>query len=516
MERAIINRLYTFSRTQPDRVALSDTSGLQISYGRLWEIASRLSMRLGEFQQDTDFAFVLTNRGILQAVSIVAALMCGHPLAIIDVRQGSARIASMLNQGRRGIGIVDAIGEKLLGQIDVFEDNSAVTYYLRMESSSFEPRSGQIPLGQEAYAHIDSSSPVPKGTGLIIYTSGSTGCPKGVCVSVEDIDARAAVEQSWFELQDNDRILGLLPINFDVGLAQLLGSLFSGSQYIFSYSWFPSDIIQRIRVDRPTGLAMSPMVWKGLLKVKDKQQLWSAFNTLRYVTLSGGTLGISEQTEILQNLTSAQLIKTYGQTEMFRIASLKVGNDIEALKSVGYAYPGVEMFITDDSGRVVSPGQVGNISAKGMGKMIGYVGNAVISTDDPIQTGDLGYIDDSGRLCISGRKGDMVKIMDQRIFPSDVAQSIKEILNVSDAVVIASGGEGPKLDAVLEVEFSAVNDQHKILKLLRQRLASHLVPRRLYFIDKIPTTFNGKVDFTAIREFIREQENNDQVHIPQQ
>ena len=508
METKLVNRIRTFAQSQPDRIALSDAQGMQLSYRQLWQAAERIGQNIEQCPQHTDFAFVLANKGILQAVAIVAGLICNQPLAIIDLRQGSARVASMLNQGRSVIGIVDAAGEKLLDQINATGETIPVSYCLKIDTDSLQPQ--PIPVTTMlAAADISATAVVPNGTALIIYTSGSTGTPKGVCIGAMDLDARADTEQSWFELSGQDRILGVLPLNFDVGLTQLLGTLYAGGQYIFSASWLPTDIVKQITIKQPAGLAMSPMIWKGLLKIKDQERLWTQLNTLRYVTLSGGTLDIQEQQQIVANLHSATLIKTYGQTEMFRIASRKLNKAADALAAIGNAYPGVEFFITDDHGLPVTAGHSGNISARGMGQMIGYVGNPVTIAGEPILTGDLGFIDSEGRLTISGRKSDMIKILDQRVFPQDVANSIKNILQVSDAVVIATDDSEPKLLAVVEIDIRDPQTEQLMLKTLRQQLASHLVPRRLYCIDRIPATLNGKVNTMAIREFIREQEKSE-------
>ncbi|WP_226663473.1 class I adenylate-forming enzyme family protein [Microbulbifer aggregans] len=504
MTETLVEKVALYAGSLAEIPAISDTFGNDLTYSELWAAASGIAGKLQEIRENIDFAFVMANRGPLQAIAILAARISGVPLAIIDIRQGSARIASMLNQGNSIAGIVDKIGENLLGKTDELEGLSSVSGYLKVELDNFQSDWMIFPCATEDSAGSDKAKCVPDRTALIIYTSGSTGNPKGVCIGESDLDERARVEKDWFGIQAEDCVLGVLPINFDVGLTQLLGTLFAGGHYVFSSSWFPADILKQISLYRPCGLAMSPMIWKGLLKVHDTDQLWGQLNTLRYVTLSGGPLPLPDLLVINQNLKNTVFVKTYGQTEMFRIASCKVVNEAD-LESVGGVYPGVEISITDDSGQVLPSGREGNIQAQGLGRMLGYVGEVNKDIQSPVVTGDVGYLDDSGRLVISGRKSDMLKILDQRVFPQDVANTIKGVLNVSDVVVLvsdASGSSDPVLSAVVEMDDPGLGDEQAAKGILRQRLASHIVPRNIYFIEKLPETLSGKIDIPAVRDIV--------------
>ncbi|WP_428241879.1 class I adenylate-forming enzyme family protein [Gynuella sp.] len=504
----LIQQLQQFADSQPNRIALSDTQGTQITYRQLWQRGCQIAAILDQYQDKNDFSFVLANKGILQAVAIIGGLISQHPLAIIDLRQGSARVAEMLQQGRNLVGLIDSNGRKLLDQLTV---SNTPLPTIHCHSIDYEDPSDDVQTIAGTFNHPASmvTDIVPPKTALIIYTSGSTGMPKGVCIGSPDLDARLTTEQQWFEINAQECILGVLPVNFDVGLTQLLGTLFAGAEYVFCYSWFPADIIKQITLVSPSGLAMSPMIWKGLLRFKDQELLWQTLNQLRYVTLSGGAIDLADQQKIIRHLRQARLIKTYGQTEMFRIAAHKVAPDTDALNSVGQAYPGVSFVILDERGQPLPAGETGVVAAWGMGKMLGYVGNQ--KNDEPasmILTGDLGHIDEQGRLTISGRQNDMVKILDQRVFPQDVAHNLKAILNVADAVVVATEEAEPRLIAVLEYGSDHYLSKQAMLKILRQQLASHLIPKHLYQIDKIPATLNGKVNMTAIKAFIREQEQH--------
>jgi acyl-CoA synthetase (AMP-forming)/AMP-acid ligase II len=497
---SFVSTLFAHSQEAPDALALTVGKGESISYAALWQQATALADKLTCCKGST-FVFVLSHRNHMQVVAILAGLIAKVPVAIIDFRQGKSRVANMLQQGQDLIGLVDNAGEKLLQ--DLFSENKLNNVFSYLSLEAVENDFTFLKQEQEK-EQVDSIFDIPQSVALILFTSGSTGHPKGVCITYDDIDSRCATEKEWFNIKKGDCILGVLPLNFDVGLVQLLGSLYSGAHHIMAASWLPADILKSIEKWSATGLAMSPMVWQGLLKTKNQDSLWQTLNRLRYVTLSGGTLDVKTLEHISKNLVNATLVKTYGQTEMFRIASLKVDSEGNHLQSVGPIYPGVQVSIVDEQGKELTAGKQGEIVATGMGAMGGYLSSGGCQKVGTIFTGDLGYFDESGNLIVNGRKNEMIKIFDQRVFPADVANSLQEILNVSPVYVVVSGGEEPHLIAA--VESSKVSKSiAEMMLTIRQNLASHIVPKQLLVLDEIPETLSGKIDAVRVRKIAANQ-----------
>ena len=344
---SFVDQLVALSEQQPAAPSLTVGKNETVDYQTLWSRSVELADKLKLASKDSDFAFILCHRNEMQVIAIIAVLIAGVPTAIVDLRQGNARIANMLSQGNGLCGLVDSAGQKVLTELLAESKLTTVKSYLSLEQSDNEC----VEVGFTS----DLKSHLPIDSALILFTSGSTGEPKGVCITKSDIDQRCITEKNWFELSQEDKILGVLPLNFDVGLIQLLGSLYSGAHHVMASSWLPADILKNIERWGVTGLALSPMVWQGLLKSKDHEVLWDFLNRLRYVTLSGGTLAKTTLDYVAKSLTQTAFIKTYGQTEMFRIAALKIQanetvDNADALYSVGAAYPNVSLSVVDDSG----------------------------------------------------------------------------------------------------------------------------------------------------------------------
>ena len=505
---SLIEHVNGFAQTAADASALTAGNNVTLNYQQLWQQTEQLAQTLADATKQVDMIVVISHRNHLQVVSLLAGLYLNCPVAIMDLRQGSERLVDILQQGHELLCLVDTQGDKVLAPLLADERLPFVQFYYLLETVADYPER----ITTKAFECFNTQKRdawflprLPKNTALILYTSGSSGTPKGVCIGADDLTARLQAEQEWFELTGSDTILGVLPLNFDVGVTQLLGSLYAGAHHVLANSWLPADIFNHINARPINGLAMSPMVWRQLLKTKDTDLLWGSLNQLRYLTLSGGTLDIDTLQQILSQLKTT-LIKTYGQTEMFRIASLKLKQyDAELLGSVGQAYSGVTLSVVNDAGNALKPYERGEIVASGLGQMLAYVPVAEQDSQPQLQkieqvfTGDRGYLDEDGHLFIEGRQNEMVKIFDQRIFPDDVAASLQKILGIQPIVVLATEDEEPKLLAFIEGGSTDKSDQ-ELKAQLRGKLAGHLIPMRFERLQQLPSTANGKIDKVSLRE----------------
>jgi len=481
----LLENVLNIARSQPGKRAVSAGSlgDQSLSYG---ELVERCTQYLTHIDPQRELLFVIANRGVELACAIVAGLMAEVPVAIIDPRGGAHRIKQMLSRRPGSQVFVDDLGLRLVQdwypQPDIcrFSDVSAAAVTAVNWGMASKPHS-------------------PHKTAIVLFTSGSTGEPKGVCISRGDLDSRLENERSWFGLIADQTTLGVLPLSFDVGITQLLGTLFSGQHHVLLNSWLPKDIMRHIVHFGAAGLALSPVVWKNLINFAGQDELWAAINSMRYITVSGGRLSQDELEFICSRLAGCGLIKTYGQTEMFRIASVKIADAPEKLASVGRAYPGVEIEVRDAEGKLCEPDVPGEIWARGSGAMQFYLdetpGQSEKMVAGFIRTGDFGYLDAEGYLHIQGRKDEMVKILDQRVFPDDVANSLQSLLNLSHVVVVAqmsSDGEAFLVAFFKQDELKL--DDAELRQLMQRNLASHLLPKMWHRVPEFPITANGKID----------------------
>src|SRR5262249_44882184 len=163
------------------------------------------------------------------------------------------------------------------------------------------------------------------------------------------------------------------PFSFDVGLNQLSSALVSGACLVIEESWLPADLVKAIARDGVTGISGVPAIWRDLLASELPLDRADLHRSLRYVTISGGSLSVDEQQQLRQRLEGVSIFKTYGQTETFRSASL-LPEELDARPaSVGRAYLGTRVLILSEDGRPCAPNEVGEVVHSGLGTMVGYL-----------------------------------------------------------------------------------------------------------------------------------------------
>jgi acyl-coenzyme A synthetase/AMP-(fatty) acid ligase len=357
-----------------------------------------------------------------------------------------------------------------------------------------------------------------------LFTSGSTGVPKGVLVGRDDLDARAQAEAEWFGVSEDDILLGLLPLSFDVGLNQLCTALVTGAQIVFLDSLMPGDLLDTTRDLGITGISAVPMIWRQMLRLGGRFDVARDHSSLRYVTISGGDLAPSELARMEELAGGAGVFKTYGQTETFRSASLRPEEFRDRPQSVGRAFPGARFGVVRPDGTACAPAEEGEVAHAGLGVSLGYLdGEKRHRSGQPtcfslsidgggptgengstpaVLTGDRAVVDDAGYLFLRGRTDAMQKIGGTRIYPREIAERILASPLVADVEVVPAGerdGE-PRLAAFLVAADGARPTPAETRRAMAAVLPRFLIPASCIWLDRIPRTMNGKTDLKSLEE----------------
>jgi acyl-CoA synthetase (AMP-forming)/AMP-acid ligase II len=180
----------------------------------------------------------------------------------------------------------------------------------------------------------------------------------------------------------------------------------------------------------------------------------------------------------------------------------------DAEVSVGRARPGIELSVRDEEGRVVGTGEVGEVCLRSAAVMAGYhrdpdATRAAFTTDGAVRTGDLGWVDDRGRLRLVGRTKEMYVRGGYNVYPMEVEGVLAEHPGVAEVAVV------PRSDAVMgEIGVAVVvprpPGQGPQLDELRAfaapRLAGYKLPEGVEVVDALPRTPMEKVDRRALQE----------------
>jgi O-succinylbenzoic acid--CoA ligase len=318
----------------------------------------------------------------------------------------------------------------------------------------------------------------PHATALIIPTSGSSGEPKGVMLSHANLAASVKAARSRIPLEPGDVWQICLPLYHIGGQAILYRCAEAGACVLLGQEKFHAEnALADMHQYAVTHVSLVPAMLANLLEAGAPP------SSLKFVLVGGGALSASLAKRAAQ--AGWPLCPSYGMSEMAsQVATLNPLPDDWQPGLVGLPLPGVEVKIS-----------AGRIYLRGEMRMEGYLGQGL--REGWLETGDLGRLDEQGRLWVQGRADDMLVSGGVNIHPLEVENLLASCPGLSDAAVTALPDEvwGERLIALV-VGADAIQTQ----AWCDRALPSHLRPRRIFSVSSLPRNALGKLERKLVRD----------------
>jgi fatty-acyl-CoA synthase len=248
-------------------------------------------------------------------------------------------------------------------------------------------------------------------------------------------------------------------------------------------------------------------MWRRVLALSD---LWRYDQSNLRLLLTGGEPMPVPLLRAIYDRFPIPFVNTYGSTEGGPVTTfLRPEDRFEKIGSIGKPAFGVQVKIIDEQGDEVEPGVVGELIVRSPFVCRGYWkqpdATAAALRDGWWHTGDLARTDSDNFLWIAGRKKDMIISGAENIYPVEIEAVISTLRGVADvAVVGAPDREWGEAITAFVVRSSGSNvDEARILAHCRTNLASYKKPRRIFFVEDLPRTANGKVSKDQLRQYLR-------------
>ena len=353
----------------------------------------------------------------------------------------------------------------------------------------------------------------PDDIACLLYTSGTTGASKCCILGHRELRRITFTMNAEMRTGCDDRGLINMPM-FHFGAIGIIGGLHArGGTVVLQKQFDPAEAVRLCKGERITVLHLAPVMLQRLLDEIDEHEV---IDHVRTVVYSAAPMTLVTLRRALRTLPGAGFLNLYGQTEGIvsglprELHRTDTPDAALRLGSVGFPFPGVRVRIVDDVGRDVVRGEPGEILIRSDALFRGYWNDqaATLATlrDGWCHTGDIGRLDDRGLLHLVDRKKDIIITGGENVYSPEVEGIVGELDEAAACAVVGVSDArwGEAVCAVVVLHPGATLTLARVQELVRERLASYKVPRRLVIVDELPVLANGKIDKKRIREEVAE------------
>ncbi|MGY4710723.1 AMP-binding protein [Mycolicibacterium sp. CBM1] len=504
----------------PDNEALV-TADARISFRELHNaVDEAASALLAAGVEKGDHVAICLGNGIPWATLFLAITSIGAVAVPINTRFRASELEYALRQSKsRLLFVADkflnidfiAVLRQILPAID--ERNRVAVDGALPDLSRIVVLGNDVPPAADSFADFlraGNGTPAlrtasPDDVALIQYTSGTTAFPKGVLLSHRSLCADAFFSGGRMGLRAGDRYHSARPFFHVAGTTlSLLSSLQHAATLITMDRFEPGAALAHMEAESCTHFSGNDTMALMLLGHPSLAE--------RRLSLRGAWLAASPAVvkKVIDDLGAKEAVVGYGLSEAAPNVAQSAWWEPEELRVSGSMAPepGVRVRIVDPAnGNELPAGEVGEILVSGWNVMLGYFAMpeqtaAALDADGWLHTGDLGILDDDGRLRFVGRAKEIIRVGGENVSPAEVEDLLHSHPAIKQAVVV-----GVPDMRLIEVPFAFVAVGHgaelseqSVIEWSKATMAGFKVPRHVVFVDdfeEIGMTASGKVQKAA-------------------
>jgi len=358
----------------------------------------------------------------------------------------------------------------------------------------------------------------PEAPMLMQYTGGTTGPPKGAVLTHRNIVSHITQMKLWMDLHvaDEGNVMSAFPLFHQAGLFMGLITMSLGMTQVAIPN--PRDlkfIISAMKKYKPASMINVPTVFLELLKKPEFRAI--DFSGLEWC-LSGAAPFPPEYIKEFEDVVGkGKLVEVLGMTETSPVLVSLPRYGKKKPGSVGLPLSDTDIKLVDpETGELAPQGQPGEFVARGPQVFTtGYHNrpeeNANTLKDGWIYTGDICEMDEDGYFYIVDRLKDMVNVSGFKVFTRQLDDELMEHPDIDVAASVGlpnperPGSEIVATAIVLKQGIEKDDEaKEKILQYLKEKVAPYKIPKRIDFMDELPTSAVGKVLKRELRKTMAE------------
>ena len=344
--------------------------------------------------------------------------------------------------------------------------------------------------------HRGQRAPKPERPGrMVLLTSGTTGTPKGARRSSGGGAGALAAMFDRIPWRAEQTTVVAAPMFHAWGFGQVAISATMACTVVMRRKFDPEATLRMVEEHRATGLAVVPVMLERIMALPDEVLDAYDLSSLRFVTASGSRMRPDAVTAFMDRFGDV-VYNSYNATEAGLISTATPADLRVAADTAGCPVVGTEVRILDDDLHPVPQGEVGKIAVLSGSQFEGYTsGDTKDFHESYMISGDLGRLDESGRLYVVGRDDEMIVSGGENVYPTEVEETLNAHPAVTEAAVVGVDDDqyGQRLAAFVVVSDGQDVSADDLKKHVKEQLAGYKVPRDLTFLAELPRNAAGKV-----------------------
>jgi acyl-CoA synthetase (AMP-forming)/AMP-acid ligase II len=380
--------------------------------------------------------------------------------------------------------------------------------------SALPAPAGHVPMEFVVdHGHLDEGSgPCPEpcyepdAILALLYTSGTTGQPKGVMLTHSNVFSNVSNFNYWMQYREGGAYLHSAPIFHIADFPAMFAAPAFGACQSALSRFDPQTFCETVARERINYTILVPTMMNLLTEFAEKNR--PDLSSLELLAYGGSPAAPELIRRTRELLPQTKLVQVYGLSETGFLTGLRDREHTDdRLASCGRPCPGIELEVSDDSGKPAGTGQPGELVVRGANVMNGYWNNDAATTavfrNGFFRTGDIGYQDGSGYVYVLDRLKDMIVTGGENVYSGEVEAVIFSHPAVREVAVfgIPDPRWGEIVAACVVLKPHAELTAEALTSYCRQSLANFKVPRHVEFSESdLPRNPSGKILKRLLRE----------------
>ncbi|SBS75610.1 O-succinylbenzoate--CoA ligase [uncultured Mycobacterium sp.] len=483
----------TAAARRPDSPGLIDELGT-LTWRELDERAHALATALQQLPGGTPEVVGImcrNHRGFVE--SLIAATRIGADVLLLNTSFAGPALAEVVNREQADVVIYD---EEFTDSVDrALADRPQADRILAWTDTA-----SKSPTVEKLITAHTGQRPTKTGrkSRLILLTSGTTGTPKGAKHSGGGAGNLVAIlSRTPWRLGETTVVVA--PMFHAWGFSQLVFSSAMACTVVTRRKFDPEATLALVDKYQATGLCVVPVMFDRIMDLPDDVRARYSGRSLRFAACSGSRMRPDVVTKFMDEFGDV-IYNNYNATEAGMIATATPADLRVAPDTAGKPAAGTEIRIYDDEFGAVPTGEVGRIFVKNSTQFDGYTspgpeGSTKDFHEGFMSSGDIGRLDEAGRLFVVGRDDEMIVSGGENVYPIEVEKTLTVHPEVAEATVLGVDDEqyGQRLVAFVVLTDGASADSDGLKAHVRENLANYKVPREITILTELPRGSTGKI-----------------------